>query len=217
MSAARTEVLRRIRDALGDGRVDVAPALPAVAPSRVPDPAALFALRAQDYRAGVTVVGHGADVGGAVGAALARHGAAEVVVPAGLPAAWLPAATVAVADDPPLDHARLAAVGAVVTGCALAIAETGTLVLDGGVAQGRRAITLLPDVHVCVVDVAQIVGTVPEAIARLAGTRRPLTLVSGPSATSDIGFVRVEGVHGPRRLEIVVSDLRARRASGPAR
>jgi L-lactate dehydrogenase complex protein LldG len=77
-------------------------------------------------------------------------------------------------------------------------------VLDGGAAQGRRALTLLPDLHVCVVEAAQVIATVPEAIARLAATRRPVTLVSGPSATSDIELDRVEGVHGPRRLEVVL-------------
>ncbi|WCB95324.1 Lactate utilization protein C [Baekduia alba] len=207
MSAARAEVLRRIRDALGDERAPAPPPAPAAAAAapRVADPVARFTQRVGDYRAGVTVVEDASEVGAAVAAALTRHAAADAVVPADLPAGWVPTGIAALADDPPLPHARLAQVGAVVTACALAIAETGTLILDGGVGQGRRAITLLPDVHVCVVGADQIVGTVPEAIARLAGTPRPLTLVSGPSATSDIGFVRVEGVHGPRRLEVVVS------------
>jgi L-lactate dehydrogenase complex protein LldG len=156
----------------------------------------------------VTLVDRDEDVQAAVSAALARHGATRAVVPADLPSGWLPSPATVIVDDPPLDHDRLAGVEAVVTGCALAIAETGTLILDGGAAQGRRAVTLLPDVHVCIVAAAQIVGTVPEAIAQLAGTQRPVTFISGPSATSDIGFVRVEGVHGPRHLEVVVRSAR---------
>jgi L-lactate dehydrogenase complex protein LldG len=112
-----------------------------------------------------------------------------------------------VRDDPPLSIRALDAADAVLTGCALAIAETGTIVLDGSQACGRRALTLVPDHHVCVVRAAQVVADVPDAIAelrRIDGTRRPITLVSGPSATSDIEFERVEGVHGPRRLDVVV-------------
>src|SRR5206468_175776 len=106
-------------------------------------------------------------------------------------------------DSPPLSNAELDALAGVVTGCALAIAETGTIVLDGSPACGRRALTLVPDRHVCIVRADQIVATVPEAIAAL-DARRPLTFVSGPSATSDIELERVEGVHGPRVLDVVV-------------
>ena len=130
-----------------------------------------------------------------------------MVVPADLPAYWLPEGVEAVADVD-LDIHALDQVGAAVTGCALAIAETGTIVLDAGERQGRRALTLVPDIHLCVVEEAQVVDGVPAAIRRLADTmraeRRPVTFVSGPSATSDIELSRVEGVHGPRRLELIV-------------
>jgi L-lactate dehydrogenase complex protein LldG len=106
-------------------------------------------------------------------------------------------------DDPPLAIGELDRVDTVLTGCALAIAETGTIVLDGSPASGRRALTLVPDHHVCVVHAGQVVATLPDAIAALR-PGAPLTFVSGPSATSDIELNRVEGVHGPRRLDVVV-------------
>jgi L-lactate dehydrogenase complex protein LldG len=108
-----------------------------------------------------------------------------------------------VRDDPGLSAQELDAMDAVVTGCAVAIAETGTIVLTG--AQGRRAATLVPDLHVCVVDAERIVATVPEAIAQLDPASGPVTFIAGPSATSDIELSRVEGVHGPRRLEVIVT------------
>ncbi|GAA4624621.1 LUD domain-containing protein [Actinoallomurus vinaceus] len=110
-----------------------------------------------------------------------------------------------VRDDPPVSVAELDALDGVITGCAVAIAETGTVVLDHGAGQGRRAVTLVPDHHVVVVEAARIAADVPEALERLSPDR-PLTFVSGPSATSDIELSRVEGVHGPRRLTIVIID-----------
>jgi L-lactate dehydrogenase complex protein LldG len=132
------------------------------------------------------------------------------VAPDDVPEDWLPCTVELLRDtgSSPLAYAQLDASDGVLTGCALGIAQTGTIVLDGGSAQGRRALSLLPDYHLCIVFEHQIVGLVPEAIARLGDTvrrtGRPITLVSGPSATSDIELNRVEGVHGPRTLEVLV-------------
>ncbi|MFF0365851.1 lactate utilization protein C [Micromonospora sp. NPDC005087] len=129
-------------------------------------------------------------------------GGRRVVVPPGLPRHWLPD-TVEVLTDDDLPRDQVDAADGVVTAAAVAVAETGTVILDAGPAQGRRVITLLPDVHICVLRTDQVVGGVPDALARL-DPDRPLTWVSGPSATSDIELNRVEGVHGPRRLHVVI-------------
>ncbi|WP_416903714.1 LutC/YkgG family protein [Micromonospora echinospora] len=162
--------------------------------------------RLRDYHAGVRRCGAD-EVGTAVADAL--NGVRRLVVPTGTPPEWLArwrattAGAAVLADQPPLAVGDLDTADAVVTGCAVAIADTGTLVLDAGPGQGRRVLSLIPDHHVCVVDAAQVVGLVPEALARLDPTR-PLTFVSGPSATSDIELHRIEGVHGPRRLDVVI-------------
>lgn len=164
-----------------------------------------FAERVADYRALVHRA-TGATLARTVAEALAGRNARSLIVPAGLPADWLAAVGPGIKrlpDVPPLTHGQLDGVDAVVTGCAVAIAETGTIVLDGGPGQGRRALTLLPDRHVCVVILDQIVGDIAEALARL-DPRCPLTWISGPSATSDIELNRVEGVHGPRNLDVVI-------------
>ena len=159
-----------------------------------------------DYGAGVRIAAPG-EVAVAVDEACRAHGIGRVAVPADLPAAWLPPDLEALPDEDLAIH-ELDLIPGAVTGCALAIAETGTIVLDCGAHQGRRALTLVPDFHLCVVEAAQVVDGVPAAIRRLAdglrGPRRPVTFVSGPSATSDIELSRVEGVHGPRRLEVVL-------------
>ena len=127
-------------------------------------------------------------------------GSERVVVPPGLPDGWVDAAGV---DDGALTAAELDRFDAVVTAATAAAAETGTIVLDGSAGQGRRALSLIPDHHVCVVRADQVVHSVPELISRLDAVR-PLTFVSGPSATSDIELQRVEGVHGPRRLDVIL-------------
>lgn len=159
--------------------------------------------RLEDYKARVEVV----EAAALTEAIRTRLEGKTFVAPAGLPSSWLhPSLAEGRATDSteePLGVDRLDAIDAVVTGSAVSIAETGTIVLDGSADQGRRAISLVPDHHVCVVPVETIVGIVPEGFARLDITR-PLTLISGPSATSDIELERVEGVHGPRTLDVLI-------------
>ncbi|WP_433262031.1 LutC/YkgG family protein [Micromonospora vinacea] len=129
-------------------------------------------------------------------------GGRRIVIPLGLPRHWLPDTVEALTDDD-LPTDEIATADGVVTAAAVAVAETGTVILDAAADQGRRVITLLPDVHICVLRVDQVVAGVPDALARL-DPRRPLTWISGPSATSDIELDRVEGVHGPRNLHVVI-------------
>lgn len=206
---ARTEILRRIRVALRDGLPEVT--VPRDYQRSLPpgvDIHELFAERVADYRATVHRTPP-AQLPATIAAALSARGARRIAVPAGVPDVWLAESEVqSVRDDPPLSVHELDELDGVITGCAIATAETGTIILNAGPAQGRRALSLLPDYHLCVVDEAQIVGTVPEAIARLDPIC-PLTWISGPSATSDIELQRVEGVHGPRTLDVVIVESRA--------
>ena len=202
MSDARSEVLGRIRSALGP-----APVAPDVPRDYHPAGAAAvdldrFCERVADYRATVHRVAAG-ELGAALAEAAARLGLRRVgtTLDTELDGVEL------VRDEPPLSIADLDGLDGVLSGCALGIAETGTLVLDGAGRSGRRALTLVPDVHLCVIGEDQVVASVPDAVARLAEAAadgRPITLVSGPSATSDIELDRVEGVHGPRTLEVFV-------------
>jgi L-lactate dehydrogenase complex protein LldG len=164
--------------------------------------------RLVDYRATVRRAA-ATRLAAAVGTALTRRGARRVVVPRGLVLPVLPPGIQAVPDDG-LTPKDLDALDGVITGAAVAIAETGTIVLDGSPDQGRRAITLVPDYHLCIVRADQVVELVPEAVDRLAPSAgRPLTWISGPSATSDIELSRVEGVHGPRTLEVILVEPRS--------
>ena len=145
-----------------------------------------------------------------IAAAVAERGADALVAPAGFDEEWLAAlpGSVAVHVDgfesaEQLSVAELDGLDGVLTSCALAVAETGTLVLDGTAGQGRRVVSLIPDYHLCVVLPGQVVADVPQLVSRLDLTR-PTTMISGPSATSDIELNRVEGVHGPRTLEVVI-------------
>ena len=201
---ARSAILARIHGALSGGRgpIEVPRRYRTALPAEV-DRVGRFAERVGDYHAIVHQV-VAAELPSAIAAALVARGARRVVIPAGLPEHWLADVTARVLSDAPLlSYAELDAVDSVITGCAVAIAETGTIVLDGGDGQGRRALSLLPDHHVCVVREDQVVGDVPEALPRL-DPHRPLTWISGPSATSDIELQRVEGVHGPRNLEVII-------------
>lgn len=208
---SRDVVLARIRAALGEpGPPDEPPARDHPTSHAPHDPAALLDLlhhNLADYRARVhrcTAAGLPARIA----ALLAARGTRTVALPPDLPAGWLTAlddlAVERVVDDGTLTAARLDAVDSVVTGCALAIAGTGTIVLDAGPGQGRRLLTLVPDHHVCVVRAPeQVVASVPLALPRL-DPARPQTWISGPSATSDIELDRVEGVHGPRALDVLL-------------
>lgn len=209
---AREAVLASVRDALAAGRAgppaaeDGASAAYRLTGERDRTVVLeLLAERCADYGALVRRVA-AAEVGQAVADSLAAAGADRVAVPSGLPPAWL-AAPVAWLEDGDGPVERLLEVDGALTGCALAIAETGTIVLDGGARQGRRALTLVPDYHLCVVFAEQVVELVPEAMERLRSSAEaglPVTFVSGCSATSDIELERVAGVHGPRTLELIL-------------
>jgi L-lactate dehydrogenase complex protein LldG len=203
----RAEVLRRVRSALLNAPAGNLAEAEAAAYRLHGDltGAALIDLlssRLADYRALVRRA-TAATLADEVSEALSRRGARTVVVPPGLDLRLPPFAAVTV--DGGLSAAELDAFDGVVTAAAVAIAETGTIVLDGAPDQGRRAISLVPDYHLCIVTSGQVVHCVPDAIGRLAGSAdRPLTWISGPSATSDIELERVEGVHGPRALEVIL-------------
>jgi L-lactate dehydrogenase complex protein LldG len=207
---AREEILARLRTALrdvpGDEALDDAPVPRDYRTTGGIRKASLLKLlteRLVDYQATVHRCKEEA-LADAVGKLLSEPG--SLVVPGDLPESWygkVKRDVLVDSTDRPLDLSTLDATDSVLTGCAVAVADTGTIVLDGGGSQGRRVISLVPDHHVCVVRADQVVGLVPEGIARLDG-RRPLTFISGPSATSDIELRRVEGVHGPRRLDVIL-------------
>ena len=207
--STRDTVLARIRDALAD--VPSAEAAEDVVVPRAyarshagPDTVSLFAERVADYRAMVTRAGSAEAARQAVAEALAERGVGRLVVPEGFPRELLPeGAWEVLSDTPPLSVEALDGADAVLTTAALGIAVTGTVVLDAGPGQGRRVLTLLPAFHLCVVREDQVADDVPDALA-LLDPARPLTFISGPSATSDIELDRIEGVHGPRTLHVIV-------------
>lgn len=211
-NSAKTEILRRIRlarggvadtNAVGTAWGDVAREYrreAALEPEAVLE---LLEDRLRDYDAHVMRVGRG-DVAGAVAAMLAARGKRRMVVPAGVSAEWLPAGFEFVVDEG-MSALDLDGFDGVMTGSTVAIAETGTVVLQNVPGQGRRALTLVPDYHLCLVKAGDVVETVPEAMERLRRTAElPTTFFSGPSATADIEMTRIKGVHGPRHLDVVL-------------
>jgi L-lactate dehydrogenase complex protein LldG len=210
---AREEVLARIAAAHRIapppelGYEDISREYRTTSDSETAQLAELLIDRLVDYRALVRQCSAD-DLAAEIADALADRGAHTVVVPSGLDSLWTAGFSGSVLTDGLLAHyqrtvSELDSLGGVITGCAVAIAQTGTLILDGSPGQGRRVLTLIPDYHLCVVFADQIVADVPQALARLEPTR-PLTMISGPSATSDIELNRVEGVHGPRTLEVII-------------
>lgn len=217
--SAKDEILGRIRTALADV-TEADPATDVPVDWTYGQPTAMdedivdrFCERVADYKATVVRCGGGDDdIAQAVVEALAVVGARDAILPAGIPQPWVraveAAGTTVLRDEPPLTNDQLNVAGAVVTAARVGAAESGTIMLDHADDQGRRALSLVPDAHICVVRTDQVVSDVPEAVARLADSvaqRRPVTWISGPSATSDIELSRVEGVHGPRTLYVVVA------------
>jgi L-lactate dehydrogenase complex protein LldG len=206
MSTARDEILERIR------AIPRAPSPPFVRSYRragtltARERLALFNERVSDYRAHVRVIEPG-EIASTIDVVCAERDVRRLGIPEELPAEWRPTGVELVQGND-LDPLSLDALDGVITGCTTAIAETGTIVLSSAPADGSRPLTLVPDLHICVVREAQIVELAPEALALLqdvvASDRRPITFVSGPSATSDIELSRVEGVHGPRTLIVLV-------------
>ncbi|HST47222.1 LutC/YkgG family protein [Jatrophihabitans sp.] len=245
---AREEVLARIRSALAGGSEGSAATGPAeiprhyrhagapaagpaeadsagTGPAEGADLVELLVDRLVDYRASVTRT-EPAEVPAVLAQRLAGHGIGSVLVPDGFPAEWLAASTAEQRTDEALTPAQLDRIDGVVCTCRLAIAETGTIVLDSGPGQGRRAVSLVPDYLLVVLHAGHVVAGVPEAVAELGPARqpdpgrpgepsRPLTWISGPSATSDIELNRVEGVHGPRTLDVILVQAEPAGAAPP--
>lgn len=222
MSQAREAILSRIRAALTDVSAEEplrwdgpGGAGAADAYRRVAQEGAaileMFVTHVTDYRAEVVRCPSDDDVAREVVRACRRHDARRILVPPAIPGTWLSTELTWATDTAvrPLTIADLDGADGVLSGACVGIAESGTIGLDHGPDQGRRALTLVPDLHLCVLRRDQIVATVPEGLGRLreaAVVGRPITLISGPSATSDIELERVEGVHGPRRLVVLVRD-----------
>lgn len=216
MSNAKEEMLQRIKSALKNVPPDETPGEISVDRgyrqqgelSKV-EKIDLFVERSGEYKASVKRVKIG-EIKQRISEACEKQSAKEIAVPAGFDKTWLPDDIQPYFDDSggPLSHDQLDQLDGVISTCALAVAQTGTIILDAGPGQGRRVLSLLPDYHLCIVREDQIVELIPEGFAHFNSVikedGRPITFISGPSATSDIELSRVEGVHGPRRLDILV-------------
>ncbi len=208
--SAREEVLATIRRAVGDNAASCDAEYAAIArdyrrvgQSATEDVVSLLEGRLRDYDAGVFRCGAD-EIAQTVAQAMASRGKSRLLRPADVPDAWLPAShQFPVVDG--LSYEEIDKAEGVITGCVAAIAFTGTIILRHSEGDGRRALTLIPDYHLCIVNTSQVVETVPEGFARLKGMETmPITTVSGPSATADIEMARVKGVHGPRFLDIIL-------------
>jgi L-lactate dehydrogenase complex protein LldG len=208
--SARAEVLAKIRSAVGDNAVSCDAEYGAIArdykrfsESATEDIVRLLEGRLRDYDAGVFRCGPN-EVAQTVAQAMASRGKSSLLRPTDVPDAWLPA-THRFPEVHGMSYGEIDKAEGVITGCVAAIAFTGTIILRHSEGDGRRALTLIPDYHLCIVQISQVVETVPEGFARLKGMETmPITTVSGPSATADIEMNRVKGVHGPRFLDIIL-------------
>lgn len=216
MSDGKKEILRRVRNALSGIPEEESPDDVPVDRSYHQQGGLsgdklvnLFAKRVGEYKAYVHKAGSD-PIKEIVARSCEKQQAGTMVVPQGFPTRWLPKAIKFLEDTPQqmLTNDQLDSADGVITTCALAVAQTGTIILNAGPGQGRRALTLLPDYHFCIVRESQIVELVPEAFAHFEDQIKreapPITMISGPSATSDIELNRVEGVHGPRNLEVLI-------------
>jgi len=201
VSQAKQQILSRVKDAIGKRE----PAAPVTREYRQAAPVDLeqFEERLRDYNAGVYRCAE-ADLPRTIGEAIDARNKRHFVIPPGLPESWLPPHGQFVRDTG-FSHVEVDSFDGSITGCTAAISLTGTIILSHGEREGRRVLTLIPDYHLCVVHARQIVETVPEGIRALRDLRkRPLTTISGPSATADIEMIRIKGVHGPRTLDIII-------------
>jgi L-lactate dehydrogenase complex protein LldG len=210
MSEARTAILERIRSALGtppeqpqDGRATIDRTYRQESQLTRDERVEVFASRIVHYDGSVRRC-RASELPDTIAQTLAARDKTRIYVPSDIDRSWLPNGIDFAADEHP-STSELDRSEGVITGCTVAIALTGTIVLTHGKGEGRRALTLVPDYHLSIVFADQIVETVPEGIRRVAAQSPSLiTTISGPSATADIEMTRIKGVHGPRVLDVII-------------